>query len=289
MVRCKKIVIGTANFEKKYGIFPKRKNLKNSEIERIASIAKKNRVEKIDTAISYFAENKLRKLSLKKWKITTKIPSVENSKNIKKSIIKSVKKSIEKLKINNFDTILLHDPSQLFSEKKKEILESLKSLKSLGLTKKIGYSVYYPKELNRLIKIYKPDTVQIPYSIADRRFEKNNFLKKIKSLGIIIEARSIFLKGLLLLTKSKRPLYFNSWKKEFLMWDNYIHNNQFDRLQVCLDFIKTKKEIDNFIIGIDSPKQFIEILKKNKKIKTKNFHNFNLMDDNLLIPSNWKI
>ncbi len=289
MNRCSKIIIGTANFEKKYGIYPRRKNFKNSELIRIISNARRNSVEKIDTAFSYYTDDKLKKLHLRDWKITTKIPIIKSNKNIKKFIFNNVEKSIKKLKITRFDTILIHDTSQLFSNKGNEILESFESLKASGLTDKIGYSVYYPDELRNLIKIFKPDTVQIPYSIADRRFEKNNFLKKIKNLGIKVEARSIFLKGLLLLSSLNRPFYFNKWKKELSMWDIYIHNNQLDRIQVCLDFINSNKEIDNFIIGFDSLDQFNEILEKNKTKKTKNFYNFKFLDEKILIPSNWKI
>lgn len=289
MYRCSKIIIGTANFEKKYGIYPRRKNFKNSELTRIISNARRNSVDKIDTAISYYTDDKLKKLHLRNWKITTKIPIIKSNKNIKKFIFNNIEKSIKKLKISSFDTILLHDSSQLFSNKSNEILESFESLKASGLTNKIGYSVYYPDELKNLIKIFKPDTVQIPYSIADRRFEKNNFLKKIKNLGIKVEARSIFLKGLLLLSGLNRPFYFNKWKKELSMWDIYIHNNQLDRVQVCLDFINSNKEIDNFIIGFDSLDQFNEILEKNKTKKTKKFYNFKFLDEKILIPSNWKI
>ena len=73
------------------------------------------------------------------------------------------------------------------------------------------------------------------------------------------------------------------------MWDIYIHNNQLDRVQVCLDFINSNKEIDNFIIGFDSLDQFNEILEKNKTKKTKKFYNFKFLDEKILIPSNWKI
>ena len=50
----KKFIIGTANFSQTYGAKPT--NVCNSEIIKILNLAKKNKINTIDTAEAYFKE-----------------------------------------------------------------------------------------------------------------------------------------------------------------------------------------------------------------------------------------
>tara|TARA_B100001057_G_scaffold470994_1_gene532895 strand:+ start:188 stop:1030 length:843 start_codon:yes stop_codon:yes gene_type:complete len=277
-----KIILGTANFQKKYGL-AKKKIKSINEIKKIAKFANKNNLFEFDNALSYSAENTLKYFPQKKIKVNTKIPALDFNKNIRESIFLMIEKSLKKLKIKNFESILLHQPSQLFERKGKEIIKSLEELKKYKLTKKIGYSVYSPVELKNLIKIHKPDLVQIPISIADKRFKKN-FLKKLKSLNIELHGRSIFLQGLLTTNEDKRPKYFPAWKKELIKWDNYIKKKNLNPIKVCIDFVNSKKEIDKFIVGFNSSQQLKEITNNLKKKSTSNFINLKNLNANFLIP-----
>ena len=70
-----------------------------------------------------------------------------------------------------------HNPQELLKDSK--IWEALKKEKEREIISKIGYSVYEPDVLNRLLdKNMFPDIVQLPYSILDRKFERAiNFFK----------------------------------------------------------------------------------------------------------------
>ena len=71
------------------------------------------------------------------------------------------------------------------------------NLKKDKLIKKFGYSIYDFKNLKKICKSFKPDILQCPYSILDRRIEKNNLLEFLKHNKIELHVRSIFLQGLL--------------------------------------------------------------------------------------------
>jgi aryl-alcohol dehydrogenase-like predicted oxidoreductase len=283
-----KIILGTANFHNTYGL-SKKKIADISELKKIINIANKNNIDEVDTAFSYGVERKLKYLSNKKWKINTKIPTLNLNKDIKNNIFSMVKNSLKYLKKKNFESIFLHDPSQIHNKKGEEILKSLIELKKFGYTKKIGFAVYNPEELKKLIKSFRPDLVQVPLSIADRRFKDNGLLNNLKKLKIKVQARSIFLQGLLTLKANDRPQYFNLWKNTFSEWDRYILVNKYDRIKVCLDFISSIKEIDKFIVGFNTSIELNEIINNLKKKKIKKFFRFKNLNSKILIPLNWKI
>jgi aryl-alcohol dehydrogenase-like predicted oxidoreductase len=62
-------------------------------------------------------------------------------------------------------------------------LKVLKNLKK-KLIKKIGISIYDVEEIDKILKIFKPDIIQLPANIVDRRFLNENFLLKLKKKNI---------------------------------------------------------------------------------------------------------
>ena len=126
-----KISIGTAQFGMKYGVTNKNKSLTVDEISKILSYAKRNKINKIDTAYAYgSAEKKLGNFNLTNWKISTKIPKTPSKINISDWVEKKIKISLSRLKIDKFDTIFIHDISEINDKKKfNKIYFSLLKLK----------------------------------------------------------------------------------------------------------------------------------------------------------------
>ena len=67
---------------------------------------------------------------------------------------------------------------------------------------KIGVSIYDPDEIYYIKKKFKPDIIQIPFNIIDRRIISKRRLKFFKNIKI--QVRSIFLQGLLLMNYDQR-------------------------------------------------------------------------------------
>ena len=81
-------------------------------------------------------------------------------------------------------------------------------LKSEGLVKRIGVSVYDAAEIDGVLEIFRPDVVQLPLNIFDQRLIQSGHIKALQSAGIEIHARSAFLQGILLSERSALPDYF---------------------------------------------------------------------------------
>lgn len=283
-----KIILGTANFVKGYGI-RKSKGLDLRQINNLNKVTSKNFINEIDTAYSYRGvEKKIGKSKFKNCKIYTKIPVVKLSQFHHKFVSQIVNKSLQRLRKKKLHGVFFHGAKNLMSIEGDKYYKDLLMLKKKKVIRKIGVSVYSPTELKNILKKYKFDMVQIPLNIFDRRFLKDNFLKKIKNSGIEIHARSIFMQGILLQKNNSRNKFFKNWKKLFLRWDNWNNDYQSKKVEACLNFFKNLKYVDKLVIGVSSIQEIQEIISilKNKKksFPKKIFSN----SKELLEPRLWK-
>ena len=195
--------LGTVQFGMKYGISNEEDETSVEEINSILNICKKFEIDTIDTAIDYGnSEIKLGMAGVKDFKVVTKIPSIDPKVDDVSYLIKnSIMDSLEKLKLNSIYGLLLHKSSDLKSIKNREIINSLNNLKQEGIVKKIGCSIYSPDELDFIVNSLDVDIIQAPLNLFDRRLIDSGWLSKLKSYGVEIHTRSIFLQGLLLMPR----------------------------------------------------------------------------------------
>ena len=280
-----KYVIGTANFGRNYGLFKKKVN--KNEVSKILRLAKKLKIQLVDTANFYGnAEKILGKSKYKNFKYITKIKVSKN--HIKKPIYlkKLILNSIKNLKIKQIYAVLIHNPFFLKIDRKKNVLKILEELKKEGYIKKIGASIYEKNEIKFLLKNFKLDIVQLPHSIFDRRFSSSGIMRKLKNKDIEVHIRSIFLQGSLL--KKNKSTSFSKWKKLYRTFGEWVISKKISNLQACVKFVISQKNIDKIVIGVDSAKQLSEI-NKIKKTKNLTFPNFVPENEKKLInPKYWE-
>ena len=92
------------------------------------------------------------------------------------------------------------------------------------------------------------------------------------------------MQGLLLKENKKIPIYFRRWQNYLLKWDKINKTNQ-NKLNTCLSFIYSIKNIDKVIIGFESLDNLKKVIKF-KKVKIPS--NFTYVDKNFYLPANWK-
>ncbi len=281
----KKILIGTANFGKEYGL--KKKKIKVNELKKIVRFSNLQGIKFMDTAQNYDNESRLEKLNLKKWNIITKLNYNDNQD---KDYLKKFKK---KLKIKKIYGILIHlsKTEEILKKRNKIFYKELIKLKKEKIVKKVGFSIYTIKDLTLVLSNFKVDIIQCPINIFDKRFEKSGLLKKVKEKNIELHARSIFLQGLLLQNTKNIPKQFNNYKNLFKKWDSYLQKQKVNKLEACLYYVSKIKEIDKIIIGVDNFDQFKNIFLASRKIKKLSLPDFKLKNiskyNNLIDPRTW--
>ena len=260
--RIKRIALGTAQFGMTYGIANQKGMLETNEVEELLNLARNAGIDTLDTAMLYGnCEEVLGHIGIADWCVVTKLPPIPDScQDVSGWVEQSVTNSLNRMKISKMHGLLLHRPDQLLGSHGEELFSALQQVKTQGLTKSIGVSIYAPSELDTLMQRFSFDLVQAPFNILDRRMRTSGWLSCLRAQEVAIHVRSIFLQGLLLMTDEDRLLKFNRWQPLWTSWRSWLQDVQLNPLQACLGFSLDQNEIDRVIVGVDSIEHLKEIL-----------------------------
>ncbi len=261
-----KICLGTVQFGMDYGITNDSGQISNDEAKLILAKAYSNNIEFIDTAQSYGNSEKMigeTQPKHNKFKIISKI-SPEEKDHWNQSDIENWEKqfqfSLKLLKKESLEALFIHRSKDLLRKDSQILLDWLDSLKSRSLIKNIGISLYSKDEL-KLIPLQKIQMIQFPLSIFDQRFIQDGTLQFLKSKGIKLLARSIFLQGLLLKKAINWPKFINpkfaSFHKKL---NECLFKENVSLLEASLGFALRKDLIDFILIGISNLDELCEII-----------------------------
>lgn len=283
-----KLALGTAQFGLQYGINNKNGIPDEKQLLDILNKAYQESIDTIDTSISYGnAEKRIAKLSLKKFKIISKTIELKS----KNDLLNSFKESINNLGINRLDGYLIHNVENLLDYP--ELWETMISIKKQKLVKKIGVSIYTPKQLNSILKKnIIPDIIQLPYSLLDRKFEK--YFSRLKKLNIEIHVRSVFLQGLYFMNPEDLSENLIPLKYYLISIQDICKKLEVLIAELALNFVYSNRLIDKIIVGVDSEEHLtlnVNMIKnwdksKNSKMK-KLVKSITVAEKKLLNPSNW--
>ncbi len=290
----KKIVLGTAQFSGDYGITRKKNRISKKEVHKILKTLLSKRLNHLDTSYDYKNSfKKIQSFNFRNWQVTTKLNPARldfsSEKNLYLSIEKQTYKIKKMLSVKIIKNLLIRNSNIFLTKKGRLLFNALKKAKKNKLIKNFGYSIYDYNSLKKIITNYRPDLIQCPYNIIDRRIEDPKIINFLKKRRIKIQVRSIFLQGILLRTKNKLPKFFDKWKKVFLNFEKICEINKLSPLSICLNYVNNNKNIDEILIGVQNEQELKEIfnlklkrdLSLNKKLLI--FKSLNLVD-----PRRWK-
>ena len=288
-----KIALGTVQFGLEYGLPPNNYQVNSEEIQNILNLSLKNNIKYIDTAFSYGnAEDKIGEFAKnKELYIITKTPGLSNkiiTKNDKEIILNAFYKSLEKLNLNSCYALLIHDCDDLFKPNGSYLYEAIKTLKKNHKIKKIGVSVYNKEQIEKVLMLYDFDIIQLPINLYNQSLLINGALKQIKSKGIEIHARSIFLQGLLLMSENTWPTFFKDFKDHHKNMKTYFFQKNISVIHACLNFVCNIDQIDKVIVGVNSVNHLKEIIDiDKKKISNIDFKQFSIDEEKFVNPNLW--
>ena len=283
------LCLGTVQFGTEYGIQHAGQPSPDEAIN-IIDVAIRSGVTALDTASSYGTAEELIGNYLNKHsdsrnrvKIISKLPSepscVRSCLNI----------SLKRLKADYIDYYLLHNTTHIYDNK---IVDALFELKSEGLIKSIGASVYTPDEARIGIELGF-DVLQIPYSIFDQRMSEFGILDYAQENGVELHSRSIFTQGLMLMDEAAIPLHLEKARPIVNKLELFCNNHNISRLQLAVAFVSRHKSISYIVFGVDNAQQLTEIINASKcsvseKILEEATHIFLGIDENIIMPNLWK-
>ncbi len=281
-----RIAIGTVQFGLEYGISNSGK-VSFEEVKKILNLAKKNSIDTIDTASGYGnSEKVLGSAGVHDFKIITKTIPLHSGVD---NVLRSFHQSLEDLNVDSVYGLLVHQIDDVKDKRFEVLLKELEKLKQNRLVSKIGFSTYTPSQVDFLLENYDFDLIQVPFNILDTRLLDGGQLQSLKNKKIEIHARSIFLQGLLLISREKRSQFFSKWSDLFEKWDSWLKRNDISGLEAALGFALSENLVDKIVIGVDSNDQLTEVISASE-ICTLDFpQNLSTTDERLLNPSLWDV
>lgn len=285
-----KIALGTAQFGMDYGISNKNGQIPENEVFEILNESIRSGIDVLDTAYAYGNSELVIGNFIKKhgnvFKIISKLPECDprDVENIFES-------SLERLGVDMLYGYMCHSFQHYIDNP--EIWDMLEKLKSEGKIEKIGISLYYPSELERIIeKKIHVDIIQVPYNVFDRRFEE--YFPVLKKIGVEIVVRSIFLQGLVFKNPSELDNYFAKIKGKITQLHSLAAELNIPIAVLCLNVAILNEFVDQVVVGVDSVQNLKEIVSSSvyhvdvKKIIPK-LYSLREDDENMILPINWKV
>lgn len=280
-----KLALGTVQFGIDYGISNNKGKVSNNEINEILDYAKSAGISTLDTAHFYgTSEETLGSFDLEDFDVVTKTSKIDynldkqaNFDRYKEAFYLSQKR----LGYIQLHGLLFHESNDLLSPWGLTLWDLMEDFKQKEYVRKIGVSVYSPKQLENILKLVDIDIVQFPLNILDQRFLY--ILPELKKRNIEVHTRSTFLQGLLFLDVRTINPYFEPIKP-------ILEKLPKDRLGTALSFVKNIDEIDKIVVGVTSKNELQEICSQyNKDIEKIDFSQFRVNDEKFINPSKWEV
>jgi aryl-alcohol dehydrogenase-like predicted oxidoreductase len=277
-----KIALGTVQFGLDYGISNKEGKTSSGEVEKILIQAERFDIDLLDTAYAYGSSEKVLGdlLAGFKFKIVSKFPTPQQGKTIKSYI----QESLSLLKVKTLYAYMAHDAQCILDDL--QLWRQLLELREEGIVSKIGYSLYSTPQLRKLVDSgCKPDIVQVPYNVFDRRFETE--FELLKTMGTEIHVRSVFLQGLFFMKPEELPSYFDE-AKPLLKKMQFICPEKQTLGAALINFCLKNPFVDRVVIGVNNVAQLSSnILNLSLSLPSFNWDDFNITDESILLPYQW--
>lgn len=287
-----RIAIGSVQFGIPYGVAnTSSKEVSNSEISNILTYANSVGINTIDTAIAYGeSERKLGDYGVSNCQVITKLPKIpKECSNVLSWVEGQLMESLSRLRLPRIYGLLLHNTKDLSTSKGEELWSAMQFLQKKKLVHKIGYSIYKPEDLDTFYDVFLPDIVQAPYSVLDQRLASSGWLDRLFNAQTEIHVRSVFLQGLILMSKMERPNKFDRWHSLFEKFDLWLEDNNLNAMQASISFAINDPRITKVILGVDNLFQLKEIM-SSVNIKAQNFpEDLSIQDTDLIDPSRWNL
>ncbi len=286
----KRLALGTVQFGVDYGISNTRGKVPREEVFEILEYASSNGIDTLDTAYNYGESEKVIGEFLKYhgdlFKIISKLPGGKDSSQIEELL----DKSLDNLNCQSVYGYLFHDFNSF--KENPSLLSKVLQLKKKGKISKVGFSLYYPKELEFLLDNHiSVDLIQVPYNIFDQRF--GEYFEKVQELGIEIHTRSVFLQGLFFLKPEDLQKNFAQIRPQILLLNRISEESKISISSLCINYAISNPYIGKVIIGVDNIsnlKENLASLEDISKVKgfIKELEDLRVDDEQIILPTNWR-
>ena len=288
-----RLVFGTVQLGMPYGISNNRGKPDFKSACEIINAAFGHGITRFDTAQAYGDSEKVLGRIFKKYKMCSQVkvysklhPALDlRNKN---AVQESVDNSLNRLKIDQLEGLLLHHEEGIqFWDK--GLGDVLYELVTKGKVKSIGASFYTPQKAIDALSIDGIEIIQVPGNILDQRFENCGIFSKAKECNKDVFVRSVLLQGILLMPLDRVPASMKHVSVYLERLEQMALDMNLSRQELVLSYAATRWPSAFVLFGAESAEQVIDnvrvFLKKTfVKIDENIFDN---VPENVLNPMLW--
>jgi aryl-alcohol dehydrogenase-like predicted oxidoreductase len=254
-----RITLGSAQLGMRYGISNTYGQPTEHEAFKILDCAIEFGINTIDTARGYGTAEEL----IGKWLsdrrpsaiyIITKVPKVPTGTGAqRKNFVRAqIAASKQALGIEPLPLVLAHDASDLLDP---AVVEEFHAAVAGGGIEAFGASVYDPAIAERLIRTTPIAALQVPASVADRRFEQSGLFAAAAGHGIAVFARSIFLQGVLLMTPQQLPDHLKPFRPFLVALVNAAQRSNRSIPALLIGVLGDVAGVTSLVLGVETANQ----------------------------------
>ena len=265
MTALARLGLGTVQFGLDYGVSNRGGRPPEREAAAILARAADAGVGFIDTAPAYGEAEALIGRHLPRGhnlRIVTKTLAVADGTidaRHGRQVLDGLAASLDRLKISSVHGFLVHHCDDLAKTGWQHLADAMLEARARGWTNLIGASVYNSDQLALVESRFHPQLIQLPLNVLDRRPIDGGTLARLKSAGIEIHARSVFLQGLLLMDPDALPEFFAPLRPTIVRLRETWQQRGLSALGGCVGFALQQPEIDAVIVGVNRLSEFAQI------------------------------
>lgn len=289
--------IGTAQFGLAYGVTNQAGKVEAKEAASILHVARQNGVRTIDTAALYGDSEATIGQAAARGAFdvvtkTVKVGSEPTADGAVDAIVSRFERSIHDLRVSHVDALMVHDAGDLLGRHGDRIWRCLQDIKTSGLARKVGASLYSDTDIDTLLARYDVDIVQLPFNAVDLRLLDGGQLNTLATRKVEIHARSIFLQGLLLLPPEQLPRKFAALAPSLTQMRQTFARAELTVMEGLFASVFRHPMIDRVIVGAASLGEFQEIVLTVNRLNTSQIDidswRWPISDERLLNPASWE-
>ncbi|MCW3118357.1 MAG: uncharacterized protein JWM28_2439 [Chitinophagaceae bacterium] len=251
------IILGTVQFGLDYGINNPSGKLPEEKIAEILAVAYTSGIHTLDTAAIYgdaiehigsFHRSTGAHFDINTKFIGLTIPAIEAE----------LEDNLVKLGIKTVETYFYHTFSKYKASP--HLAKGLNKMKTAKLIRSVGLSVYTNNEFEVAINDPDIDVIQLPFNLLDNYFQRHIYLQRAREKQKRIQARSVFLQGLFFMDADNLPVKLYPLKPYLQELKSIALQYNLSMESLCLQYVNSRLEIDDIIIGIDNKQQLMNNL-----------------------------
>ncbi len=282
------LALGSTQFGCDYGISNPRGRVAEDEVCRILSLAAQSGVRYIDTSPH---EGDVERLLGRSWPFPSPFKPQVRTLRLEKGLdwVESrARRSVEHMGLARAHAVMIDAAEDLTGPQGDALWARLQKLKSDGLFSKIGISAHYSDAPLLLARRFKPDMIQVPVSLLDQRLVRNGDIEAIADLGIEVQARSVFLQGLIFLPREDLPPNLQALGPQLSRMRRAIMEAGTDPLHAALSYVLHLKGVTSAVVGVTSEAELRVVLAAAERQPPRlNMSALAVEDEILLDPRLW--